>query len=94
MKKITSLIVAALLLGALMPTSSAAAGKKGSISGKTVVGGLLSLLIWPGIGQAMNDQRGGKVATHALVGILPPFRFWSAYDALYDREGGYWDGRI
>jgi hypothetical protein len=68
--------------------------RTGKISGKTVVAGVLSFLVWPGIGQAVNDQPGGKVATHAVLGLLPPVRFWSGYDALMDRDGGYWDGKI
>ena len=68
--------------------------KRGHISGRTVVAGVLSLLIWPGIGQAVNSDAGKKVVTHAVIGILPPFRFWSGYDALVDRKGGYWNGKI
>ena len=68
--------------------------RSGKITLKTVAGGTLSLLIWPGIGQAMNDNTGDKVLTHALIGLLPPFRVWSCYDALFDRQGGYWDGKI
>ncbi|MEB3206875.1 MAG: hypothetical protein VKK59_05975 [Vampirovibrionales bacterium] len=68
--------------------------RNGHITLKTVGAGTLSLLIWPGIGQAVNDAKGEKVLTHALVGLFPPFRFWSGYDALYDRHGGYWDGKI
>lgn len=64
------------------------------ITGKTVVAGALSLLIWPGIGQAVNKDEGDKVATHAVIGLFPPFRFWSGYDALVNRKGGYWKGRI
>jgi hypothetical protein len=66
----------------------------GKISGRSVVAGALSLLIWPGIGQAVNSDKGDKIATHAVIGLLPPFRFWSGYDALVDRKGGYWHGRI
>lgn len=68
--------------------------QKGEIRGRTVVGAILSGLVWPGIGQAVNDNRGKKVATHAVLGLLPPYRIWSAYDALVDREGGYWNGKI
>lgn len=68
--------------------------RTGKITGKTVAGGVLSLLIWPGIGQAINSNDGRKVATHAIIGILPPFRIWSGYDALVDRQGGYWNGKI
>ena len=68
--------------------------RTGQITGKTVLGGVLSLLVWPGIGQAINSSPGDKVATHAIIGLLPPYRFWSGYDALVDRKGGYWKGRI
>lgn len=66
----------------------------GEITGKTVVSGLCSLLLWPGIGQYVNDNETKKNWTHALVGILPPFRLWSGWDALIDRQGGRWDGKI
>lgn len=66
----------------------------GHITGRTVVGGVLSLLIWPGIGQAVNSNKGDKVVTHVVAGLFPPFRFWSGYDALVDRKGGYWNGKI
>ena len=66
----------------------------GHITGKSVAAGALSLLIWPGIGQAVNNNKGEKVFTHAVLGILPPYRFWSGYDALMNRKGGYIDGRI
>ncbi|MEI7474767.1 MAG: hypothetical protein WCK67_08305 [bacterium] len=68
--------------------------KSGKISGKTVAGCALSFFIWPGIGQAINDDSGHKVLTHAVLGIVPFYRFWSGYDALVDRKGGYWKGRI
>jgi len=91
------LMLAVLLAGIVVPSSSmanAAEISRGQITGKTVGAGLLSLLIWPGIGQAINSTPGKKVATHAVIGLLPPYRFWSGYDALVDRKGGYWDGRI
>lgn len=69
--------------------------QKNGVSGRSIAAGATSLLIWPGIGQAINDNKGSKVATHAVLGILvPPFRFWSAYDATVDRKCGYWKGRI
>ena len=71
-----------------------AEGTTHSITTKSVGAGVLSLLIWPGIGQAINDQPGKKVLWHAVVGIFPPFRFWSAYDGLYRRDGGYFEGKI
>lgn len=94
MQKIVCLVATTLLLISSMPLNSIAAGKRGNITGKSVVAGILSLLIWPGIGQAVNNEKGNKIATHAIIGILPPFRFWSGYDALYDRQGGYWKGKI
>jgi len=95
MKKILIFVLA---LGILSSSSlfspCKAAGQPGDITLKSVGAGLLSLIIWPGIGQAVNDQEGGKVTAHALIGLFPPFRFWSGYDALVDRDGGYWKGRI
>jgi len=65
------------------------------VTGRTVLAGAASFFVWPGIGQAINDNKGSKVATHAVLGALfPPFRFWSAYDATVDRKCGYWKGRI
>ena len=71
-----------------------AAGTRGKISGRSVGACALSLIVWPGIGQAVNDNPGDKVATHAIIGLFPPYRFWSGYDALFDRKGGYWHNRI
>ena len=68
--------------------------QSGHITGKSVAAGALSLLVWPGIGQAINDNAGKKVGTHAVLGLLPPYRIWSGYDALVDRKGGYWKGKI
>ena len=92
----SALIVA---LGGVMVSSASYADnccppQTGKIRGKTVLAAATSGLIWPGIGQAINDNRGPKVLTHALLGLLPPYRIWSAYDALVDRHGGYWDGKI
>ena len=68
--------------------------RSGKITGKSVAAGALSLLVWPGIGQAINDNAGKKVGTHAILGLVPPYRIWSGYDALVDRKGGYWKGKI
>jgi hypothetical protein len=91
-----SLVVVASVVGS---TTSALAENtdpphNGHITGRSVVAGLLSLIIWPGIGQAVNADRGSKVATHAIVGLLPPFRFYSGYDALVNRKGGYFNGKV
>ncbi len=66
----------------------------GKITGKTVCFGLSSLLIWPGIGQYLNNNETKKNWTHAIVGLIPPFRLWSGWDALIARQGGRWDGKI
>lgn len=93
-------LVSMMLVGtmvSIVPTSLAANSdppRTGHISGRSVVAGVLSLVVWPGIGQAINSNKGEKIATHAVIGLLPPFRFWSGYDALVDRKGGYWNGRI
>ena len=99
MKHHTMLTPLLLMIGLLGVTPGAFADNccpphKGKISGKTVLSGVASLLVWPGIGQAVNDEPGKKVLTHALLGLLPPYRIWSGYDALVDREGGYWNGKI
>jgi len=96
MKKFSAaLLLSLMVLGLSSPQAMAAnTAKHGEIKGKTVVAGLTSLLIWPGIGQYLNDEETKKNWTHAIIGILPPFRFWSGWDALIDRQGGRWDGKI
>ena len=90
----------ALLLMAMIAMTPAAAfagthGKNGEVTGKTVGAALLSFLIWPGIGQAVNDGNNDKKAiTHAVLGLTGIFRIWSGYDALVDRKGGVWENKI
>ena len=94
MKKI---IVSILLLSIMLISSPAFAGthgRDGKISARSVAAGALSLLIWPGIGQAVNNQSVEKDVTHAVLGLTGIFRFWSCYDALIDRQGGVWHNRI
>lgn len=69
-------------------------GTNGQVSAKSVGAGLLSLLIWPGIGQAVNNQSYEKNVTHAVLGLTGIFRIWSCYDAVVDRQGGVWKNRI
>lgn len=69
-------------------------GYNGQVTGKTIAAGALSLLIWPGLGQLMNDEPSEKVITHAILGIIDVFRIWSCYDAVVDRRGGVWNNRI
>ena len=96
MKKIILVLMTVALIFAAVPTQAFAVNtaKHGKITGKTVCFGLSSLLLWPGIGQYLNNNETKKNVTHALVGILPPFRLWSGWDALIARQGGRWDGKI
>lgn len=66
----------------------------GKITGKTVCYGLASLLVWPGIGQYLNDNETKKNWTHAVLGLTGIFRLWSGWDAMIARQGGRWDGKI
>lgn len=96
MKKLMAVLILALAVSSAAPSQAFAANtaKHGKITGKTVVSGLTSLLLWPGIGQYLNDNETKKNWTHAIIGLVPPFRFWSGWDALVDRQGGRWDGKI
>ena len=77
-----------------MPAFAGTHGVNGQVSGRSVGAAALSLLIWPGLGQAVNDQSYSKNATHALLGLKGVFRIWSCYDAFVDRQGGVWHNRI
>jgi len=93
-------LLSLILVGSMAATSTSAFAENtdpphnGHITGRSVVAGLLSLIVWPGIGQAVNADKGTKVATHAVIGLFPPYRFWSGYDGLMNRKGGYWNGKI
>jgi len=70
-------------------------GRNGEVTPKSIGAGALSLLIWPGIGQLMNDgDNTEKAGVHAILGLTQIFRVWSCYDAVVDRKGGVWDNRI
>lgn len=70
-------------------------GRNGEVTPKSIGAGALSLLIWPGIGQLMNDGDNTEKATvHAILGLTGVFRIWSCYDGVVDRKGGVWDNRI
>lgn len=76
MKKGLNLFVLSILILGLLSCSPGFAKnsdspRSGKISGKTVAAGALSLLIWPGIGQAVNNDKSQKVLTHAMLGLLP-----------------------
>lgn len=90
-------LVAALIAVTLLASPNAWAvntAKHGEITGKSVCYGLASLIIWPGIGQYLNDQQTKKNVTHAVLGLTGIFRLWSGWDALVTRDGGRWDGKI
>lgn len=94
MKKIFSIVALLAILSLNVPAFAGTHGKDGEISGKSVGAAVCSLLIWPGIGQAINKQSTEKNVTHAILGLTGVFRLWSFYDALVDREGGVWHNRI
>ena len=93
MKKI-ALILTVLILVSCTPSFAGTHGTNGQVTWKSVGAGALSLLVWPGIGQAVNDQKDDKILTHALLGLTGVFRFWSCYDGVVDRNGGVWHNRI
>jgi len=95
MKKILSSFVLFAMLSFWMPAfAQGTHGTDGEISGRSVGAAALSLLIWPGIGQAVNKNSTEKNVTHAVLGLTGVFRLWSFYDALVDRKGGVWKNRI
>ena len=94
MKKVLVLLMMAGIMSAAVPTFAGTHGTNGTVSGRSVGAGLLSLLIWPGIGQAVNDNGYEKNVTHAILGLTGIFRIWSCYDAIVDRKGGVWKNRI
>lgn len=96
MKKTLALLIVIVLAFAAVPATSYAENTAvhGDINGKSVVAGLTSLIIWPGIGQYLNDEPTKKNVTHALLGLTGIFRLWSGWDALITRKGGRWDGKI
>ena len=93
MKRILS-ILALLAVVATITPAFATEGKAGEISGRSVGAAALSLIIWPGLGQLINENPVDKNVTHAVLGLTGIFRFWSCYDALVDRTGGVWHNRI
>ena len=96
MKKTMVILLILVVAFSLVPSSAYAVNtaKHGKITGKTVCYGLASLFLWPGIGQYLNDNETKKNVTHAVIGLFPPFRLWSGWDALIARQGGRWDGKI
>ena len=93
MKKILSTLVLLMVLSMTTP-AFATEGQPGEISGRSVGAAALSLFVWPGLGQLINENPKDKNITHAVLGLTGIFRFWSCYDALVDRTGGVWHNRI
>ena len=94
MKKLMLSVIMLSMLAMGMPAFAGTHGVNGQVSGRSVGAAALSLRIWPGLGQAVNDQSYSKNATHALLGLTGVFRIWSCYDAFVDRQGGVWHNRI
>lgn len=95
MKKIFSSLLLLTFLSMSAPVfAEPTHGTPGQISGRSVGAAALSLLIWPGLGQLINDNPVDKNVTHAVLGLTGIFRIWSCYDAFVDRTGGVWHNRI
>ena len=94
MKRFMLSIIMLSILSMGVPAFAGTHGVNGKVSGRSMGAGALSLLIWPGIGQAVNDQGYEKNVTHAVLGLTGIFRIWSCYDAVVDRQGGVWKNRI
>ena len=95
MKKILSVLVLLAMFSTVSPAfAKGTHGTDGEVSGRSVGAAVCSLLIWPGIGQAINGQSTEKNVTHAVLGLTGIFRVWSFYDAIIDRDGGVWHNRI
>ena len=96
-KKACLLLILCAVLSMFTPAMAKPAGTHGTdgeVSGRSVGAAVCTLLIWPGIGQAINKQNKEKNVTHAVLGLTGVFRLWSFYDALVDRDGGVWHNRI
>lgn len=94
MKKMFVLMLLSMVISMNTAAFAGTHGTNGEVTGKSVGAAALSLLIWPGIGQAVNQNESQKNITHALLGLTGVFRIWSFYDALVDRKGGVWENRI
>lgn len=94
MKKILLSIIVLSVVFFASPAFAGTHGTNGKVTAKSIGAGALSLIVWPGIGQAVNNQAYEKNMTHALLGLTGVFRIWSCYDAVVDRQGGVWKSRI
>ena len=94
MKKFLIFICIIAICALSTPVFAGTHGVNGKVSGRSIAAGALSLLVWPGIGQVVNEQNYEKNVTHAILGLTGIFRIWSCYDAVVDRDGGVWENRI
>ncbi|MCM8775087.1 MAG: hypothetical protein NC930_01840 [Candidatus Omnitrophica bacterium] len=96
MKKVLVCLLVLTLMFTCVPLNASAVNTAvhGKITGKSTVAGLVSLIIWPGLGQYLNDNETKKNVTHAILGLTGIFRLWSGWDAFIARQGGRWDGKI
>ena len=67
MKKLLLSTIVLSMLAMPLPVMAGTHGTNGQVSGRSVGAAALSLLIWPGLGQAVNDQSYSKNATHAIL---------------------------
>ncbi len=94
MKKFLVSIMTLCVLSSITPAFAGTHGVNGSVSARSVCAGALSLIVWPGLGQVVNEEAYDKNITHAILGLTGIFRIWSCYDAVVDRHGGVWENRI
>ena len=94
MKKVLVSLLTVCLMSITVPAFAGTHGVNGNVSGRSICAGALSLLIWPGLGQVVNEESYEKNITHAILGLTGIFRIWSCYDAVVDRQGGVWHNRI
>jgi hypothetical protein len=94
MKKILVSLMVLGIIASATPAFAGTHGVNGRVSGRSICAGALSLIVWPGIGQVVNEEPYDKNITHAILGLTGIFRIWSCYDAVVDRHGGVWENRI
>ena len=78
MKKFLVISLVLAMTTFMTPAFAGTHGKDGKISPRSVGACACSLLVWPGIGQAINEQSVEKDVTHAILGLTGILRFWSA----------------
>ena len=74
MKKMFVMSLIMVMTMFMTPAFAGTHGKDGKISPRSVGACACSLLVWPGIGQAINEQSVEKDVTHAILGLTGIFR--------------------